>query len=739
MDSRAAAKQKAREAREKGRRRLASGDGAGAVPLLEEAFAHARGTGEKPLELEVLLDLGKAYGAASQHERAIVCLREAWDLAEATNDDASRIEVLLARARVRSSSGDAEGALADYEDARGRARARGDDALAARALEGAREATRIGRPAKRVPAAPETQEGEGEVSRLRRERAFLLRLQEVSRALNAPQEPRQVLDRVVDAAVALTGAERGFLILTAEAKGAAPPDALALAADAERGIPEGLVVACARNLDREHVGKAAFKVSRGVVARALSEKRAVIVKDATEELSEHSSVAEQGLRSLVGVPISCEGRTLGVLYLDNRFGAGTFGEQDVPLLEAFAAQAGVALENARLRTEERAQKDELARARARVEELNEHLKANLVGARTELASVRALADGKGLDDVIGRSPAMREVFRLLERIRESDAPVLVTGESGTGKEVIARSVHRKSKRSGGPFVTENCAAIPSTLFESVLFGHVKGAFTGAHENAPGLFRLADGGTIFLDEVGELPREAQAKLLRAIETGEVRPVGGPAPIKVDVRLIAATNRDLRLMVKEQTFREDLFYRLNVLRVTLPPLRRRREDIPLLLEKFLDREAREARRPSPKLGADAMKLLYDYPWPGNVRELENEIRRLVAVGPAIVTPLDLSASIRDRPRWPVLDGNEASGEIAPGGDGAPGASGPRTLAQAERDAIAQAMTAAQGNKARAAEILAIPRTSLYHRMRRLGMTAGPPEPEEAGAEDVEDEAS
>jgi transcriptional regulator with GAF, ATPase, and Fis domain len=502
----------------------------------------------------------------------------------------------------------------------------------------------------------------------------------------------------------------------------------------------------ARNLDREDVARASFKVSRGVLAKALAEGKAVVVRDAAEELSQHSSVAEQGLRSLVGVPVIVEGRTLGVLYLDNRHDSGLFGESDLPLLEAFAGQAGVALENARLRAEEQARARELAEARARVEKLNAQLEAaldkksaELTSSRSELADARAALGQHGYDEIVGRSPAMREVFRLLERIRESEAPVLVTGESGTGKEVIAKALHRRSRRASGPFVSENCAAIPSTLFESVLFGHVKGAFTGATENAPGLFRLADGGTLFLDEVGELPRDAQAKLLRAIETGEVRAVGGSAPVTVDVRLIAATNRDLRAMVRDQTFREDLFYRLNVLRVVLPPLRVRQDDAALLLDKFLDREARESGRPAPKIGPEARRLLYDYPWPGNVRELENEVRRLVAVGPSVVGPADLSPSIADRAKWP--DPDRAGGAEAPAPPAA--ASGPKTLADAERDAIQIALDAAGGNKARAAEILAIPRTSLYHRMRKLGLEKGgasdAPVEGETGEEPTEDGAA
>ena len=235
--------------------------------------------------------------------------------------------------------------------------------------------------------------------------------------------------------------------------------------------------------------------------------------------------------------------------------------------------------------------------------------------------------GMSFDDMIAAAPPMRQVVRLAERAATSDIPVLILGESGVGKEVVARCIQGASMRAGKPFVTVNCGAIPENLVESILFGHEKGAFTGAHQKSLGKFVEADGGTLFLDEVGELPLDAQVKLLRALQEGEVDPVGARRPVKVDVRIISATNRDMAQQVAEGTFREDLFYRLNVFPVDMPSLRERREDIPALVDHFINRfNASEGREVS-NVADDTLKMLYAYDWPGNVRQLENAVFRAV----------------------------------------------------------------------------------------------------------------
>ena len=232
-------------------------------------------------------------------------------------------------------------------------------------------------------------------------------------------------------------------------------------------------------------------------------------------------------------------------------------------------------------------------------------------------------------EIIGESPAILRVFRLLDRIAHSNVPVLIQGESGTGKELVANALHRNSPRSDKPFVAENCAAIPETLLESELFGYKRGAFTGADRNKTGLFKVADGGTLFLDEIGDMSLSMQKKLLRVLQDGEIRPVGSNEVIHVDVRIISASNKNLKEMVARREYREDLYFRLNTITVSVPPLRDRPEDIELLTRFFVNRMAKEMDREPAPLTAEALKALERYRWPGNIRELENEMRRCLAL--------------------------------------------------------------------------------------------------------------
>ena len=311
------------------------------------------------------------------------------------------------------------------------------------------------------------------------------------------------------------------------------------------------------------------------------------------------------------------------------------------------------------------------------------------------------------ESIIGRSAPVREVLGRVVRIATTDATVLITGESGTGKELIARAIHANSMRWNKPFVSINCAAVTETLLESELFGHVRGAFTGAIQTRKGLFEEADGGTFFFDEMGETPPQFQAKLLRALQEGEIRRLGDNKPVTVDVRILAATNRDLKSMIAEKSFREDLYYRLNVARFHLPPLRERREDIPLLVEHFVHKCSTKMRRPA-RLGDGVMDFLVRYDFPGNIRELEN----LVAQGVALamdgivrledIVPTELLPPIRSR--------------SATGSDS-------RLLQdavdRAERDAIEVVLRDVDGNKEKAAEILGLSTTTLWRKMKRLEM--------------------
>jgi len=307
--------------------------------------------------------------------------------------------------------------------------------------------------------------------------------------------------------------------------------------------------------------------------------------------------------------------------------------------------------------------------------------------------------------VVGRSPVMVEVYKTVARVAASRSTVLIEGESGTGKELIAAALHRHSGRAAHRFVAVDCGSLTDTLLESELFGYVRGAFTGAVGEKKGLFEEANGGTIFLDEIGDIGAPMQAKLLRVLQEYEIKRVGGHEWIKVDVRVVAATNRNLETLVQQGTFREDLFYRLKVVTITLPPLRDRREDIPLLAEHFLRRYAQRNDKAISHLSEDAMALLVDYPWPGNIRELEHCIERAVTLaGGTILTPEDLAPELR-----PSLEATLHRG--AP------------TLEEVKRRYLAYVLGETGGNISRAASILGIDRRSLYRMLHRYGLRSSP----------------
>jgi DNA-binding NtrC family response regulator len=324
--------------------------------------------------------------------------------------------------------------------------------------------------------------------------------------------------------------------------------------------------------------------------------------------------------------------------------------------------------------------------------------------RRENENLRAqLRERYGLPGLIAQSSAMQSVLDLVERVAPTDATLLIQGESGTGKEVIAKALHHASPRAAGPFVAVNCGALPEALLESELFGHVRGAFTGATASKRGLLEEAHGGTLFLDEIGEMPAALQVKLLRALQSGEVRPVGSAQAVTVDVRVIAATNRDLTQMVRQGAFREDLFYRLNVIATRVPPLRERPEDIPALAEHFLESFARKQGRDL-RLGGPALDRLLRYSWPGNVRELENAMERTAILAPGPVVQCD------DLP--PAVARDPAPEPVAP-------PPGEHTLAEMERAHILQALERSGWNHSRAAEKLGIGRTTLWRKLKDFGL--------------------
>jgi DNA-binding NtrC family response regulator len=317
---------------------------------------------------------------------------------------------------------------------------------------------------------------------------------------------------------------------------------------------------------------------------------------------------------------------------------------------------------------------------------------------------RQLRDSRGFGSLLGSSQPMQEVYRLIELAAASSAPVLITGETGTGKELVARTIHQTSDRSRGPFVAVNCSAIPETLMESELFGHEKGAFTGAYERKAGYFELADGGTIFLDEITEMSPALQAKYLRILQDSVVRRIGGKNEIKVDVRLIAATNRDAEQAIKDKAFREDLYYRIKVLAISLPPLRRRAQDLPLLVEAFIAEFNEKYGRTVKAVDEIAMMRLHNHGWPGNIRELRNIIERaVVGCSEDLITPMSLPLGLAPAGRSEQGD----NAVLVPLGT---------TLEQAERELIVRTLESVNNNKTRAAVILGTTPKTLHNKTRR-----------------------
>jgi transcriptional regulator with GAF, ATPase, and Fis domain len=552
----------------------------------------------------------------------------------------------------------------------------------------------------------------------RRELERLKAFARVTRALLSETELSALLRLIVDSALALVGGERGFVLLAGKS-----------GQDEPVKDPREMKVRVARNFDRSDIPVPSTRLSMGIARRVLENSRALLSVDAgrDERFAGMASVEELRLRSVMCLPIVSEGRSEGVVYLDNRLQRGAFSEADLELAELFAAQAALAIRNARLLGELRERNQRLIQSSEQIRSLNEQLGRKVKDREGELAVVRAeLLRERGRYDygsIVGASDEMRRVFAELDRIIATELPVLIQGESGTGKELIARAIHFNGPRREKPFVVENCAALPDSLLESELFGHVRGAFTGADRSKKGLLEQAHGGTLFLDEIGDMSPEMQKKLLRVLQEGELRPLGSNQVTRVDVRLLAASHQDLAALVRRGEFREDLFYRVNVLGLVLPPLRARREDIPLLANALLARAAREANRAAPQLSHEVLAALAAYDWPGNVRELENEMRRVLLLAEERVELAHLSPTVLERP--------------APGGLVPPPVVGDlRSAVESfEKSAIEDALKRAAGNKSRAAKELGISRFALQRKLEKFGLGA-PASAAPAGAQEAEE---
>ena len=429
-------------------------------------------------------------------------------------------------------------------------------------------------------------------------------------------------------------------------------------------------------------------------AKAVARDEVVLYEQGDGALPVSESVARAGIQAAVVAPLRAGGAAHGHLLAWSSLGAAVLPASALQQLAVAASLVALAASAIALR-----RKGEVARRC--LEEENEHL-------RDESSGGRAL-------DPIGSAPSFVAAVELCRSVAPADVPLLLLGETGSGKEILARGVHRWSRRGKKSFVAFNCAAIPESLIESELFGHVRGAFTGATTDRPGLFEEADGGTIFLDEIGEMPAVMQAKLLRVLQEGEVRRVGASKPKHVDVRVVSATHRDLPTLVAEGSFRADLMYRLNAVTVRIPPLRERRPDISLLAHHLLGRASALARKTVSGFSPEALGALARWDWPGNVRELENEVLRAVALTPegAAIRPITFS---------PAIAGLDTG---VPGHSGEAGVqlSGDMTLREAveaaERAAITAALEASEGNVSAASRQLGLTRPGLYKVMERLGL--------------------
>ncbi|HEX5037465.1 MAG TPA: sigma 54-interacting transcriptional regulator [bacterium] len=455
-------------------------------------------------------------------------------------------------------------------------------------------------------SAPATETGpatSGEALPLSRFRLFC----DFNRKIGRMTDLKDLLEQVLDAALLITGAERGFLLMEGDGGKDAP-------------LP-GFDVAAARRFQKQSIFQKEFQISLTAVRQALKDGRAIVTDDARLDprFQEKKSVMAYGLTAICVVPLELEGRPVGAIYLDHRSRPGLFTEEDVLLLNAFAEQAALAVQKARtLQSLEQANAQLKQTVGEQAEEIG-RLNEDLSKSRDDLKY--------GYEEIVGQSPSMMKVFNLLDHVTDTAIPVWVHGESGTGKELVARALHRNSPRKEKPFVAENVSAIPETLLESELFGHKKGSFTHADRDRVGLFEQANGGTLFLDEVADMSLAMQAKLLRVLQEGEVRPVGASKAIKVDVRLVTASNRDLARMVKDGKFRQDLFFRINGLTIKLPPLRERKADIPLLVTHLSKKISRQFSLPETELTPPVIDFFLRHNWPGNVRELEASLRNLI----------------------------------------------------------------------------------------------------------------
>jgi Nif-specific regulatory protein len=542
----------------------------------------------------------------------------------------------------------------------------------------------------RLGAETESKRTSGAIERIREHQRFSggrgasTVLYEVIKVINSTLDLQKVLNQTMDLVLERLGAERGMIVFSDP-------------------LTRELEIAAARNLGREDEEEGR-KLSESVVRKVIESREPILAVDALSDgrFTSSESIVARHIVSILCVPLAIRNRLVGAIYIDHRQSSHVFGQGDLEFLVAFADQAAVAIENARLY-------GELEAARLRLKEENDSLR-------------REVLSSHNLGSLIGRSQAITDLKQTIERVARNPSTVLIRGESGTGKGLVARIIHSISPRRQAPFIHFNCAALPETLVESELFGHEKGAFTGAAGQKPGRFELAHHGTIFLDEIGKVSRSVQAKLLRVVEEKEFERVGGTRTLRADVRIIAATNLDLEEAITRNEFREDLFYRLNIIPVVLPPLRERREDIPYLVQHFLAKISRDLGRPPKELDPSVLDLFYAHAWPGNVRELEAAIHRAFVLSADETLTLDdfgwialhAQGAKGAAARPPEVDGLRATVRLAEGGY-------EEALERYDRQLIAAALAQCGGKIRETSRLLGIARNTLRAKMKRYNLQA------------------
>ncbi len=667
-----------------------------AAEHLGRALELVEATGTRQALARVHISLADLALRRSQLEVAAHHAAEARRRVEALGDRLARAKLLAAEARLAGVRDDVDGCerlfaeavrlCEELETPYEYARTLYEWGLRTWNLDTALE--RLGRALvafERLGAETEARRTSGALERIREHqrsragRAGADTLYEVVKVINSSLDLQQVLDRTMDLVLERLGAERGMIALL-------------------EPITRELELAVVRNLGEDDRAEGR-KLSESVVRKVIDSREPILAVDAMadQRFAGAESIVARHIVSILCVPLAIRDRPAGAIYVDHRRSSHLFGERDLQFLVAFADQAAIAIENARLY-------GEIDAARVRLKEENEALR-------------REILSSHHLGSLIGKSRAIAELKTMLERVAQSPSTVLIRGESGTGKGLVARIIHTVSPLRQGPFVAFNCAALPETLVESELFGHEKGAFTGAAGQKPGRFELAHHGTIFIDEVGKISRAVQAKLLRVVEDKEFERVGGTRTLKVDVRIVAATNLDLEQAIHRNEFREDLYYRLNIIPIVLPPLRERREDIPYLVQHFLTKISRDMGLQRKELDPAVLDLFYAYRWPGNVRELEAAIHR------ALVLSGSERLEVGDF-HWIAAQTGAAAAEAA--GTAAPAiqlAQGGYASAvdRYDRQLVTAALAQSGGKIRETARLLGIARNTLKAKMKKFGLEA------------------